>query len=67
VDRTRVAGWWLPKAKLDLAKRLARAIRAGVATPPEDIRTDVNGRTFLATKTVIIGRRMNADLRRLGF
>lgn len=69
VDRDEVAAWGLPRTQRGwlLARRLAGAIEAGAATPPREIRTDVNGRTYLDTAKVIIGRRMNACLYRLGF
>lgn len=53
----RAMGWMLPKSHGALAKRLVRAIEAGVA-----VTHDGAGYT-----TAILGRTMNADLRRLGF
>ena len=52
-----LAGWQLPAKSSALAKRLARAIEAGKAV------TVVN-----SVKVVnVMGRYMNADLKRLGY
>jgi hypothetical protein len=69
LDRILVASWGLD-LRTDLALRLCAAIDAGAATPGGEIRTDVNGRTFLSTRMVILAGlngRLNADLERLGF
>lgn len=50
-----------------LAKRLAAAIEAGAVFHDFEVRTDVNGKTFLGYSSRVLGRMMNADLRRLGF
>lgn len=50
-----------------LAQRTARAIEAGAALPNPTITTDVNGQTYVAHGLAIMGRRLNADLKRLGF
>lgn len=53
----RLAGWMLPLNKQALAKRLARAIEAGVVC-----KEDANG-----VDVRVLGRTLNADLVRLGF
>ena len=50
-----------------VAERLARAIEDGVAYPYQGILTDVNGQTYVAQGHNVMARRMNADLRRLGY
>jgi hypothetical protein len=50
-----------------LAERLKRAIEAGAAYPPVEVCVDVNGQTYIRTDHNVMGRRINADLRRLGF
>ena len=50
-----------------LALRLVRAIEAGAVFTAPEIKTDVNGKTFVSAGSEVIGRRMNADLKRLGF
>ena len=50
-----------------LARRLKAAIEAGAVFTVPVLRTDVNGRTYVSTGCTVIGRRLNADLRRLGY
>ena len=66
-DRTRVHGWSVGADRPDLAARLARAIQAGAVHSNPEIRTDVNGRTFVTASSRVVGRRMSADLKALGF
>jgi len=65
VDRTELMGYSV--GNLALARRLAHAIKAGKVFGPASIATDIAGRTYVRTDACVIGRRMNADLRRLGF
>lgn len=71
LDRDHVFGWSVgvagSKKSEALAARLRAAILAGAAFGAADIRTDVKGRTYLSANSPIMGRRMNADLARLGF
>ena len=67
VDRPVVASWSVPSDRLDLVGRLSSAIFSGKATPNPEVKTDVKGRSYVSTKTVILGRKMSADLKRLGF
>ena len=66
VDRPRTMGWQVGE-KPRLAARLAAAIRAGRAMAPGTVRTDINGRTYVEAASYVLGRTLNADLRRLGF
>ncbi len=50
-----------------LADRLARAIDAGAVWTFDRIATDVNGKTFVVADCAVMGRRLHADLKRLGF
>ena len=50
-----------------LAERLARAIEDGVAYPYRGILTDVNGKTYVDQAHNVMARRMNADLKKLGY
>ena len=50
-----------------VAERLARAIEDGVAYPYQGIKTDINGRTYVEAGYNVMGRRMNADLKKLGY
>lgn len=67
VDRPRVRRWLLGHGQRELAGRLARAIEAGVATPPIGVRRNLQGQTYLATRTSVAGAQMSATLHRLGF
>lgn len=50
-----------------LADRLARAIDAGVVFYDLGIAVDVNGQTYVSSRSHVLGRYANADLRKLGF
>lgn len=50
-----------------LAARLEAAIRAGVVYVEPSIRVDVNGQSYVNANCRVLGRMLNADLRRLGF
>jgi hypothetical protein len=71
LDRDHVFGWSVgvagSKKSQALAERLRAAILAGAAFGPAETRTDVNGATYLNAHSPIMGRRLNADLARLGF
>lgn len=64
VDRAEAGGIVLPKS---LAERAARAFKAGAAYKDARVLTDVNGKTFVSYSCLIMGRRANADLKRIGF
>lgn len=68
VDRWEHAhAWGLPAHKGRLAERLVDAIQAGKVLTGAKVATDVNGRTYWDTSCQVLGRKLNADLRRLGF
>jgi hypothetical protein len=52
---------------LTLAHRLRQAIEAGAALGPAEVHTDVNGKTYVEAPHKFLARRLNADLKRLGF
>lgn len=66
VDRPVTKGWELPE-KSPLVARLVRAIEAGAVLPHPEVKTDMNGKTFVSTGVNVRGRCLNADLKRLGF
>lgn len=66
VDRPEGMGWSVGK-DTRLADRLARAITSQAAVPNPKVLVDVNGKTYIYSDMVIFGRRMNADLKRLGY
>jgi hypothetical protein len=69
VDRANGHGMSLGKGRsaLVLAERLERAMKSGATCPDLTIRTDVNGKTYMSYGVNIMGRWLNADLKRLGF
>jgi len=67
IDRPLTQGFILPAGKRSLAIRLASAIRAGVVFTAPEIKRDVNGKTYVSAACSVIGRTMNADLKRMGF
>jgi len=67
LDRKEVMGWGLPLKHAALAKRLVRAIEAGKVYDVKGVQTDVYGKSYLVAHSVVLGRTMSADLKRLGF
>ena len=65
VDRARGVGTVTRNERL--ARRLASAMRAGVAVTVERVMRDDNGDTYVQEHREIFARTLNADLRRLGF
>lgn len=65
VDRPTTQGWVLGNAKT--AQRLAAAINAGAVYSDPEIRTDMDGKTYVSASYQILGRTASADLKRLGF
>lgn len=66
VDRPDSFGWSCG-GNAKLAQRLRAAVLAGVALTNPEVRTDVNGATYVHATSQVLGRIMNADLKRLGF
>jgi|TARA_R110000824_G_scaffold190282_5_gene371798 hypothetical protein len=66
VDRPSTYGLSTGKNR-KIAERLAAAINAGVAVVDTEVLTDVNGDTYVSGRNQFYGRRLNADLKRLGF
>jgi hypothetical protein len=64
VDRPVTFGWLVKKA---LTPRLVRAIRAGAAFRNVAVATDNAGKTYVSAEATLLGRHMNADLKRIGF
>lgn len=50
-----------------MADRLRHAILAGVALGPAKVGTDVNGKTYVNAPHNFLAKRLNADLKKLGF
>jgi hypothetical protein len=65
VDRPTTGGMVCRDRKT--ANRLAAAIRAGKAYVPVAVKVDSYGHTYVETRANVLGRTLNADLRRLGF
>ena len=66
-DREDVYAWALPSKDGALASRLARAVQAGAVLTNPVVKTDVNGKTYVSVDSQVMGRHMNADLKRLGY
>ena len=67
VDRPNVGGWALGLQHRALAERLCRAVRSGAAFGDVTVKVDVNGQSYVNAQHLVMGRHMNADLRRLGY
>lgn len=65
VDRPCTSGMSVKDRKM--AARLTAAIEAGAAVTRGDVLTDVDGRTYVDEHWNVLGRMLNADLRRLGY
>lgn len=65
VDRPDTGGYAVRNQRT--ADRLKAAMLAGVVYTDPEVVTDVNGKTFVSASRTVLGRRINADLRRLGF
>ena len=65
LDRTDGVGWVVKDPKI--ADRLVRAIEAGVVFKNAKIVLDAHGKSFVTAPATVLGRTLNADLRRLGF
>lgn len=68
-DRVRLMGFGLPRTPkgMKLAFRLRDAILAGKVFGPGTILHDANNHSYMQASACIMGRTMNADLKRLGF
>ena len=67
VDRPVVHIFSLPATKISLAGRLVAAIKAGAIFIDPQVMVDVRGQTYVSHGITVIGRTMDADLKRLGF
>lgn len=67
VDRPRSFSWGVKATHRRLAERLKAAILAGVVFHDIEKKTDSNGKTYASCTSRVWGRRMNADLTRLGY
>ena len=65
VDRPHTYG--IRTSKPRLRDRLIRAINAGVITENPSLKTDVDGKTYVCFSSAVMGRYLNADLKRLGY
>jgi hypothetical protein len=50
-----------------LAERYRAAVMAGAVFYDAEVKTDVNGKTYVQAHSRVMGRHANADLRALGF
>ena len=66
LDRPRTFGIGAGKNR-KLAERCARAINEGAVFSAPEVRTDVNGKTYVQAKCNVLARMLNADLKRLGY
>lgn len=67
LDRPSTGGWVVKRTHRALAERLVRAIEAGKVFKEPTLRRDIYGKTYVSASARVLGRTMNADLRRLGF
>jgi hypothetical protein len=65
VDRPEGVGYAVKD--MPTAQRLRAAMAAGVVFVDVEIKTDVNDKTYVSSRSTVLARIMNADLRRLGF
>lgn len=67
VDRPRTYGFLIGGKKTRLKDRLVRAIEAGAVMPNPVVKEDKNGKTYVSHGIAVLGRTLNADLKRLGY
>jgi hypothetical protein len=67
VDRPNTGGIGLPRRDANLVSLIEKAMRDGAFWSHAAIATDVNGKTYVAAAAVVFGKRLKADLRRLGY
>jgi len=67
VDRPESIGVLVGIKQHKLVKRLVKAINDGVAFTDAKIQTSISGKTYVAGNLQVVGRRLNADLKRLGY
>ncbi len=65
LDRPEGSGYVVKDRRM--AERLKAAMLAGAIFYNVEVKTDVNGATFVSASSHVLARMMNADLRRLGF
>jgi hypothetical protein len=65
VDRPNVGGIWTPNLKA--AELLRECYLEGNAFSATEVRTDVDGKTYVGTTSRISGRHLIADLKKLGY
>lgn len=64
VDRPRTYSLWVPTRRL--AERTARAMELGLFYSSAEVRTDINGQTYVDTKAAVYVRQLRLDLDRVG-
>jgi hypothetical protein len=70
IDRLFVHGWGLgaPSSRTwKLAERLQKAVLAGKAFGPASAKVDIHGASYISGPALIMGRYLNADLKKAGF
>lgn len=65
VDRPDVGGTGC--VTMAMASRLRRAIEAGAALGPAEVKVDVDGKTYVEAPHRFLAKRLNSSLRKLGF
>jgi len=67
LDRPSTGGFGLKLKHVALAERLVRAIKAQVVFTDPRIARDVAGHSYITSGCRVLGRTINADLKRLGY
>jgi hypothetical protein len=67
LDRPNTHSYMLRAGKAALAARLKRAIDAQAVYANPNVVKDVNGHTYVHATCRVMGKYMNADLKRLGY
>ena len=67
LDRPSTGGFGLAAQHGKLAARLVAAINAGAVYTGAAVVRDINGASYVSASCQVLGRTMNADLKRLGF
>lgn len=67
LDRPFTGGFRLMKGQMKLAQRLKRAIDDQQAYEDPEVVHDMNGQSYVEVRSLVLGKYMDADLKRLGY
>lgn len=67
VDRPCVGGITVPTTMAKVKDRIVKAMQVGAFWSAAEIKTDVNGKTYVCATSRVYMKRANADLKKIGY